>query len=78
MKHMLNEYNVEQDVMTLYCDNPIDICHHFITEHVEGKVMNLEWVTTEQQLTYIFTKVSNVVQFEKLRGSLGIYLYENL
>ena len=73
MKQMLEEYNVQQDVMTLYCDNlsaintsmnpiqhirtkHIDIRHHFIRDLVEEKIVTLEHVTTEKQLTNIFTK----------------------
>ena len=73
MKQMLKEYNVEQDVLTLYCDNlsaiyisknpiqhsrtkHIDIRHHFIRDLVEEKVVTLEHVDTEEQLTDIFTK----------------------
>ena len=56
---MLTEYNVTQDVMTLYYDNlsvitisknpiqhnrtkHIDICHHFIREFVEEKIIALK------------------------------------
>ena len=73
MKQMLKEYNVEQDVLILYCDNlsainisknriqhsrtkHIDIRHHFIRDLVEEKVVTLEHVDTEEQLTNIFTK----------------------
>lgn len=40
--------------------------------------MNHEYVANEQQQADILTKVPNVVQFEKLRGSLGFCLYESL
>jgi hypothetical protein len=94
MKQMLKEYNVMQDIMTLYCDNlsainisknpvqhsktkHIDIRHHFIRNLVEGKVVVLEHVTTSEQLADIFTKALDAVQFEKLRGKLGICLFED-
>ncbi|MCH79438.1 gag-pol polyprotein [Trifolium medium] len=93
MKQMLKEYNVEQDVITLYCDNlsainisknpiqhsrtkHIDICHHFIRDLVEENVIALEHVNTEEQLADIFTKALDAVQFENLRGKLGICLHE--
>ncbi|GAU42103.1 hypothetical protein TSUD_134870 [Trifolium subterraneum] len=95
MKQMLKEYNVEQDVMTLYCDNlsainisknpiqhsrtkHIDIRHHFIRDLVEDKIVTLEHIGTEDQLADIFSKALDAVQFEKLRGKLGIFLLEDL
>jgi len=93
MKQMLKEYNVDQNVLTLYCDNlstinisknhiqhsrmkHIDTQHHFIIDLVEEKVVTLEHVDTEEQLTDIFTKALDAKQFEKLRGKLGIFLHE--
>lgn len=93
MKQMLKEYEVEQDVMTLYCDNlsainiaknpiqhsrtkHIDIRHHFIRELVEDKIVTLEHVPTERQLADIFTKPLDAATFDKLRGNLGICLFE--
>src|ERR1044072_6318221 len=93
MKQMLKEYNVKQDVMTLYCDNlkainisknpiqhsrtkHIDIRHYFIRELVKDKIKNLEHVATERQLADIFTKALDASHFEKLRGTLGIFLFE--
>jgi len=93
IKQMLKEYNVEQDVLTLYCDNlsainifknhiqhsrtkHIDIRHHFIRDLVEDKVVTLEDVNTEQQLTDIFTKALYAKQIEKLRGKFEICLHE--
>ncbi|KAK2444948.1 putative mitochondrial protein [Trifolium repens] len=95
MKQMLKEYDVEQDVITLYCDNlsainisknpvqhsktkHIDIRHHFIRDLVENKVVTLEHVGTKDQVADIFTKALDAVQFENLRGKLGICLFEDL
>ncbi|WJX64416.1 hypothetical protein P8452_49197 [Trifolium repens] len=95
MKQMLKEYNVEQDALTLYCDNMsainisknpvqhsktkhIDIRHHFIRDLVENKIVTLEHVGTKEQVADIFTMALDAVQFEKLRGKLGICLYEEL
>ncbi|CAJ2645128.1 unnamed protein product [Trifolium pratense] len=94
MRQMLKEYSVEQDVMTLYCDNlsainisknpiqhsrtkHIDIRHHFIRELVEEKIVTLEHIASEEHLVDIFTKALDASQFEKLRGKLGICLFEN-
>jgi hypothetical protein len=85
---------VEQDVLTLHCDNlsainisknpiqhsrtkHIDIRHHFIRDLVEGKVVTLEHVATENQLADIFTKALDASKFEALRGKLGICLFDD-
>ncbi|WJX52062.1 hypothetical protein P8452_38206 [Trifolium repens] len=95
MKQMLKEYDVEQNALTLYCDNMsvinisknpvqhsktkhIDIRHHYIRDLVENKIVILEHVGTKEQIADIFTKALDAVQFEKLRGKLGICLYEEL
>ncbi|KAK2429638.1 putative mitochondrial protein [Trifolium repens] len=95
MKQMLKEYDIEQDALTLYCDNMsainisknpvqhsktkhIDIRHHYIRDLVENKIVVLEHVGTKEQIADIFTKALDAVQFENLRGKLGICLYEEL
>ncbi|KAK2417316.1 putative mitochondrial protein [Trifolium repens] len=95
MKQMLKEYDVEQNALTLYCDNMsainisknpvqhsktkhIDIRHHYIRDLVESKIIVLEHVGTKEQIADIFTKALDAVQFEKLRGKLGICLHEEL
>ncbi|CAM8940739.1 unnamed protein product [Rhodiola kirilowii] len=50
----------------------IDIRHHFIRELVEQKVVTLKHVSTDKQLTDIFTKPLDAAQFETLRSSLGL------
>ena len=45
----------------------IDIRHHFIHDLVENKVVSLEYVLTEGQITDILTKPLNVFRFESLR-----------
>ena len=88
---MLKEYDVEQNALTLYCDNMsainisknpvqhsktkhIDIRHHYIRDLVENKIVTLEHVGTKEQVADIFTQALDAVQFEKLRGTLGICL----
>ena len=93
MKQMLFEYGVQQDVMSLYCNNMsaiskqdvvqhsrtkhIDIRHHFIRELVEKNVIQLKHVPTDKQLANIFTKPLDCAQFETLRSSLGLCVVEN-
>ena len=50
----------------------IDIHHHFIRELVENKIIVIEHVATEKQLTDIFTKALDTSRFDSLRKSLGI------
>jgi hypothetical protein len=45
---------------------------------VENKVVTLEYVGTKEQVADIFTKALDAVQFEKVRGKLRIYLFEDL
>ena len=45
---------------------------------MENKVINLEQVSTENQLADIFTKALDAVQFENLRGRLGVCIHEEL
>ena len=95
MKQMLKEYNVEKNVLTLFCDNlsainifknpiqhsrtkHIDIQHHFIRDLVKKKVVTLEHVDTEEQLSDIFTKALDAKQIEKVRVKLGFCLHKEL
>ena len=52
----------------------IDIWHHFIRDLVEEKIISLHHISTETQLTDIFTKPLDGKWFESLRRSLGISL----
>lgn len=89
MKQMLSDYGLEQNVMTLFCDNMsaisifknpvqhshtknIDIRYHFIRDLVEGRVISLEHITTDNQLANLFTKPLDALRFEFLRKSLGV------
>ena len=83
---MLSEHNVTHDVMTLHYDNlgiinifkHIGISHHLIRERVEEKTINLEHVATKLLLADILTKDLDTIQFEDLRGKLGICQHEKL
>jgi hypothetical protein len=94
MKHVLKEYNVQQDAPTLYCDYLSEgdisrsliqenrtkqtVNHHHFTDHTEENYVILERVNTEEQIVDIFTKALDTKQFEKLRGKLGICPHEKL
>jgi len=50
----------------------IDIKYHFIRDHVEKNDIILEYVSTEHQLAYIFTKALCEKRFSQLRLELGM------
>ena len=84
---MLTEYNVTQDVMTLYCDNLSTInisknpIQHSRTKHidfVEKKSIKLEHGIIKLQLADSSTKALVGNKLENLRGRLGIHQHEKL
>ena len=50
----------------------IAIKYHFLIELVQDKEVRLEYVTTKEQITYIFTKALPKDAFMYLRGKLGV------
>ena len=54
----------------------IEICHHFIMDLIEEKIVSREFVPNEHQLEDILTKPLDSLMFEFLRKSLGIYLFD--
>ena len=86
MKQMLSDYGFTLDRFIIFWDNTsaivsknpvqhshtkhIDICHHFIRELVESKILSLEYVETEKQLADILTKPLKVAKFETLKQYL--------
>ena len=55
----------------------IDICHHFIRDHVAKNDISLEGVRTEDQLTDIFTKLLDEAIFCQL-SSMCLILVTSL
>ena len=74
----LSAINISKNPVLHSRTKHIDIRHHFIKELMEEKIITLEHVATEKQLAAIFTKALDANQFEKLRGDLGICLFEGL
>ena len=72
----LSAINISKNPIQHSRTKHIDIRHHFIRDLVEEKVVTLEHVDTEEQLTDIFTKALDAKQFENLRRKLGICLHE--
>jgi hypothetical protein len=60
--------NIVQHKRTKY----IDICHHFLIDHVSKGGIVIESVRTDDQLADIFTKPLDETRFCKLRTDLNI------
>jgi len=50
----------------------IEICHHFIRDHVNNGDCEVQFVSTENQLADLFTKPLNKERFNFLRNELRI------
>jgi len=50
----------------------IDIRHHYIRDLVENKIVKLEYVSSDRQRTYIFTKPLDGNRFDILRREIGV------
>ena len=56
----------------------IEICHHFLRDHVMKKDIDIIHVNTEEQLANIFTKPLDEKRFCKLRCELNILESSNV
>lgn len=48
------------------------IRHYFIREYIENDVVELKFVSTQDQLADLFTKPLDVTRFEHLWSSIGV------
>ena len=55
----------------------IDICHHFLRDHVAKNDISLEGVRTVDQLADIFTKPLDGAIFCRLRNELNVLDFSN-
>nr|GEU72982.1 retrovirus-related Pol polyprotein from transposon TNT 1-94 [Tanacetum cinerariifolium] len=88
VRSQLTDYNFAFNKILLYCDNRsatalswskhIDIRYHFIREQVEKGVVELYFMTTDYQLTDIFTKDLPREWFEFLLSRLDKMADENV
>ncbi|GJZ85376.1 retrovirus-related pol polyprotein from transposon TNT 1-94 [Tanacetum coccineum] len=72
-------YRDNKSAIALCCNNVehsrvkhIDVCYHFIKEHVENGIVELYFVRTEYQLADIFTKPLPRERFDFLIEKLGM------
>ena len=56
----------------------IEICHHFIHDHVEKGDVAFEYVDIKNQLVDIFTKPLATKSFVNIREELGIIYISNV
>ena len=56
----------------------IDICHHFLRDHVSKGDIEISHKRTEDQLADIFTKPLDEGRFCKLRNELNIIDHSNV
>ncbi|GAA0142953.1 hypothetical protein LIER_03743 [Lithospermum erythrorhizon] len=68
----LSAINISKNPVQHSRTKHIDIRHHFIRELIEDKVIFLEHVSIDKQVTYIFTKALDATKFESSRSSLGL------
>ena len=50
----------------------IDIRHHFLRDHVQNGDISLEFIDTNNQLAYIFTKPLNKERYNFIKHDLGM------
>ena len=53
----------------------IEVKHHFIRDHVQKGDINLEFINTNHQIAYIFTKPLDKEKFEYFRSKLGMMIH---
>jgi hypothetical protein len=56
----------------------IKVRHHFLRDHVENGDIEMKYIDTERQLTYIFTKPLDVTRFASLWGEGGTWYLPSL
>ena len=67
-----NAINLSKNLILHSRSKYIEVRHHFIRDHVQNKDINLEFVSTNDQLADIFTKPLGNERFSDLRSELEI------
>ena len=50
----------------------IDIRHHFLRDHIQNEDISLEFIDTNNQFAYIFTKPLNEERLNFIKHNLGM------
>ena len=56
----------------------IEICHHFIRDHIMNGDCEIQFIDSENQLADLFTKPLNKERFNFLKNELGIIDFKNV
>lgn len=68
----MSSINISKNPIQQSHTKHLDICHHFLRKLVEGKVISLDRVATENQLANIFNRALDASQFKNLRNAIGL------
>ena len=67
-----NEVKLANNLVQHTCTKHIDICHHFLRDHVANGDISLENVGMKNQLADIFTKPLDEARFCVLRSEINV------
>jgi len=81
MKHQLEDYQIIENCIPIYCDNTTAIClsknpihieikHHFIRDYVQKGVFDIQFIDTDHQWANIFTKPLTVERFNFIKKKI--------
>ena len=87
MKHQLEDYQITESCIPIYCDNTaviylsknpilhsrakhIEIRHYFIRDY---GVLDIQFIDTDHQWAYIFTKPLTVERFNFIKKNLNMH-----
>ena len=68
----ISAIDISKNSVQLSPTKHIDIRHHFIREFIENKIITLEHIRSNLQLTDIFTKPLDANTFKHLHAGLGV------
>ena len=74
----LSSINLSKNPINHSRTKHIDIRHHFLRDSIEKDIINLDFISSENQLADIFTKPLNENTFVKLRRELGIISFKKI
>ena len=67
-----NAINLSKNLIQYFKTKHIDIRHHFLCDHVQNDDISLEFIDTNNQLAYIFTKPLNEERLNFIKHNLGM------
>ena len=88
MKHKLEDYQIHDNSIPIFCDNTAAIClsknpilqakhieikHHFIRDYVQKGIMDIQFIDTNHQWADIFTKPLTEERFDFIKKNLNMH-----